>query len=461
MSLGDIVKRKRVSILCMVSIFILLCTACADNISYSESEEEITQENTVLNPQTEEEQNAGTVLEEQNEGAVLEEQNEGAVLIERTVRDAPVRIDFYTREQSTKNGDDAVLCTRKCIYPVVTIAGNENAADRINADIQKRIDSFDTGTSVLDDANQAYQSMRDSREAEFHFYPYFDELIFTAVRADSNVVSFLETSQYYIGGAHGMYYYSGLNYDTRTGERINFADLSANADAFRQDTLAFIHDLAATAAYQGIMWGNDADEQQEILYQDERWYLSTSGLVLFSNPYELGPFFAGEIEFTIPYSDLEGMDLKERYNYTGAKTIRLQTEEICCLDLNGDGREEEIQFYIDQMGSYDTDVHFIIDGTDYAVEHEELSRQFSDDHYIFSWAQCYLYDMDPTDVEIEIAFQMNYNTWEDDIVTPHTFLYRYERTGNLTYLGSIVGTITDPTVKLCMMSQSTESEVRN
>ena len=38
-SLGDIVKRKRVSILCMVSIFILLCTACADNISYSESEE--------------------------------------------------------------------------------------------------------------------------------------------------------------------------------------------------------------------------------------------------------------------------------------------------------------------------------------------------------------------------------------------------------------------------------------
>lgn len=445
----------------MVSIFILLCTACADNISYSESEEEITQENTVLSPQTEEEQNEGAVLEEQNEGAVLEKQNEGAVLIERTVRDAPVRIDFYTREQSTKNGDDAVLCTRKCIYPVVTIAGNENAADRINADIQKRIDSFDTGTSVLDDANQAYQSMRDSREAEFHFYPYFDELIFTAVRADSNVVSFLETSQYYIGGAHGMYYYSGLNYDTRTGERINFADLSANADAFRQDTLAFIHDLAATAAYQGIMWGNDADEQQEILYQDERWYLSTSGLVLFSNPYELGPFFAGEIEFTIPYSDLEGMDLKERYNYTGAKTIRLQTEEICCLDLNGDGREEEIQFYIDQMGSYDTDVHFIIDGTDYAVEHEELSRQFSDDHYIFSWAQCFLYDMDPTDVEIEIAFQMNYNTWEDDIVTPHTFLYRYERTGELTYLGSIVGTVTDPTVKLCTISQNTESEVQN
>lgn len=419
----------------MVSIFISLCTACADNISYSESEEEISQEE--------------------------EDQDEGTVLIERTVRDASVRIDFHTREQSTKNGDDIVLCMRKCIYPVVTIAGNVDAADRINADIQKRIASFDADTFVLEIADQDYQNMRDSRDSDFQFHPYSDELIFTAARADSNVVSFLETSQYYAGGAHGMDYYSGLNYDTRTGERINFADLSGNADAFRQDTLARIHHLAATAAYQGIMWGNDADEQQEILYQDERWYLSASGLVLFSNPYELGAFSSGKIEFTIPYSDLEGMDLKERYNYTGAKTIRLQTEEVYCLDLNGDGREEEIQFYIDQMGSSDTDVHFLIDGTDYAVEHAELSRQFSDGHYIFSWAQCFLYDMDPADAEIEIAFQMNYTTWEDDMVTPHTFLYRYERTGDLTYLGSIAGTVTDPTVELCIISQNTESEVRN
>lgn len=165
----------------------------------------------------------------------------------------------------------------------------------------------------------------------------------------------------------------------------------------------------------------------------------------FSNPYELGPFCSGEIEFLIPYSDLEAMGLKDNYAYTGTKTIQLQTEEIHFLDLDGDGEEEEIQFYIDEMGSGDTNVHFFIDGIDYAVAHEELSRQLSDDNYIFCWAECFLYDVDSADTTTEIAFQMNYTTWKDDIVMPYTFLYRYEGGGILTYLGRIEGTITDPT----------------
>ena len=57
----------------------------------------------------------------------------------------------------------------------------------------------------------------------------------------------------------------------------------------------------------------------------------------------------------------------------------------------------------------------------------------------------FLYDVDSADTTTEIAFQMNYTTWKDDIVTPYTFLYRYEGGGILTYLGRIEGTITDPT----------------
>ena len=86
-----------------------------------------------------------------------------------------------------------------------------------------------------------------------------------------------------------------------------------------------------------------------------------------------------------------------------------------------------------------------IDGTDYAVEHEELSRQFSDDDYVFCWAKCFLYDVDSLDTTTEIAFQMNYISREDYIVTPYTFFYRYEGDGILIYLGRIEGTIIDPT----------------
>ena len=123
------------------------------------------------------------------------------------------------------------------------------------------------------------------------------------------------------------------------------------------------------------------------------------------------------------------------------------------MDLNGDGQEEEIRFYIDMRGSANTDVHFLIDGTDYAAEQETLSAQLSDDDYIFCWAECFLYDMDPTDTTTEIAFQMNHINWKEDIVTPYTFFYRYEGNGDLIYLGRTEGTITDPTAVWNIVSQ--------
>lgn len=449
--MGIVNREKNVLILVVVGVLLCLCTACAENPPVTDNEIEEMQADILFDPQTvEDAQSTDNEIEETQEDILSDSQMEdGArnhLSIERMQRDSSVSLDFYTKDQSTKIGEDTLLWTRKCIYPVVRIEENESAASKINADIQERVDSFHKDSFVPDCADEDYHSICDASDSDdIHFYGYFDEMIFTVTRADSKVVSFLVTTQYYIGGAHGMDYYTGLNYDTQTGELLRFDDLAGNAGAFRQDTLAFIHNLASATAYQSIMWENDIDELQEVLYQDERWYLSTSGLVLFSNPYELGAFFAGKIEFTIPYSDLEEMGVHEQYEYTGTRTILLQTEAVCFMDLNGDGQEEEIQFYIDAKGSANTDVHFLVDGTDYAAEHETLSRQFSDDDYIFCWTACFLYDMDPTDTTTEIAFQMNYSSWTDDIVVPYTFLYRYEGSGALSYLGRIEGTITDPT----------------
>lgn len=435
--LGDIdVKQRNVLMPVVVGVLLCLCTACAENISFNDNEIEEIQADVLFDTQVEE--------STQNTDHEVEETNN--LSIERAARVSSVSLDLYTEERSTKIGDDTLLWTRKCTYPVVRIEENESAASKINADIQERVYSFHQDTFVPDIADEDYHSIYDASDSDdLHFYAYSDEMTFTVTRADSKILSFLVMTQYYIGGAHGMDYYTGLNYDTQTGELIRFDDLTGNAGAFRQDTLAFIHSLASAAAYQSIMWGNDVDELQEVLYQDERWYLSTSGLVLFSNPYELGAFSAGSIEFTIPYSDLEEMGFHEKYEYMGTRTTLLQTEEACFMDLNGDGQEEEIRFYIDMRGSANTDVHFLIDGTDYAAEQETLSAQLSDDDYIFCWAECFLYDMDPTDTTTEIAFQMNHINWKEDIVTPYTFFYRYEGNGDLIYLGRTEGTITDPT----------------
>lgn len=438
-------KRKIISFL----ILLCLCTACANtNIPFSGKKDGL---------------HALTLLDELSDTRLsrildttvtfdmqdIQETHtpDNNLTVERTTRTSPVSLTFYTKEQSMKAEDGTVLYTNTCVYPVVTIEENESAADKINADIQARVDSFSADNSLLEIAELEYDFRSDeaSDDSSWPFFTYTDELTFTAARADCSVISFLVTADTYAGGAHGMDTYIGLNYDTLSGELIDFSDLSENTDTFRKDTLAFQQNLATAAAYQNIMWGDAVDDFEQVLYQDARWYLSTSGLIFFSNPYELGGGYAGKIEFTVPYTDLECMGFKEKYDYIGAETILLQTEEVCSFDLNRDGQEEEIRFFIDSPGSSNTSLHFIIDGADYAAEHETLSEQFSDDDYIFCWTKCFLYDADTEDDMVEIAFQMNYSSWEEDILAPYTFFYRYEKDGALTFLGKVQSAVTDPT----------------
>ncbi len=441
-------KQKLISRLSMISVCALLCLciACAkqDNISFSPYPIESLSSTIPPTAQLSVLPDITSILNTQDTDNIQD-----VSIVEYTTHTtltSPVSIFLYSEKRSTEAMNDKIIYTSTCTYPIVTIEGNENAADKINADIQAIVDDFYADTSSLEWAKDEYEAHYNTN---LYIYTYSDSVEFSVVRADNNVISFLVTNEWYGGGAHSLYGSTGLNYDTRTGELIDFTDLSENADAFHQDTLAFHQSLAASNSYQKILFPdtfnaafNDSNDLEKILYQSGRWYLSTSGLVFFSHPYELGPFAAGEIEFTIPYSDLEEMGFQEKYAYDGPQTIPLQTEEVCFFDLNGDGKDEEIQFYIEQPGSANTNLHFIINATDYAAEHEQLSSQLSG----HPWTKCFLYDMDTEDEAIEIAFQMNTFDWDEDRAIPTTFFYRYDKNGQLDYLGKAESGITNPTI---------------
>lgn len=440
--------RKRL-LYAAIAFITILCSACSNRVP-SVEENEITVNDNIADTENAHEPTA--ITQETDEAAVQDDteqntqNNQNTETTDNTTDSqngesydsVSAQITFITEEDSDFTEDDNLLYTSHCTYPVVEIEGNENAADKINADIQARVDKFLADTSVREYAKEDYESYLSLENPEFGFYGgYYYDFEMLSTRNDSNVISFLITISSYSGGAHGGYRSTGLNYNAKTGEPIAFSELSENAEAFHSDTLAYLKELADTNTYRSIMWEDDSiwknyDDLDQVLFQDERWYLSTYGLVFFSHPYELGAFFAGEISFTVPYSDLEKMGFKEEYSYHENLTIKLQTEEVCLFDLNGDGVEEEIQFYIDEPGRGDTDVHFILNGIDYDSAHKELASQLSDN--ISCWTQCFLYDMNTEDDTVEIAFQINHDT----------FLYRYQKNGLFTFLGMIEGTVTDP-----------------
>lgn len=370
-----------------------------------------------------------------------------------------ISIEMKTEEDKEQAEDGTVIYISEISYPVVTIEGNEAAAELINADILARVESFKAGTSGEDStkemAKEMYDYMLEGEDKGYSFNAaYIEDLGFGITRSDSNVISFLQTYTSYAGGAHGFEAHQGINYSARTGELITISELGEDVDAFYQDTLAYNQKLAETEAYKVRLFTEDSiynGELEAALYMEGSWYFSMMGLVFFSDPYILGPYAAGMIEFIIPYSDLTEMGLKEEYTYSGKLMTQLISQETYSRDINGDGTEDTFQFYTETKddGSYETLVHFIINGTDFAQDEDaELQEKFS----AYAWSESYLlYDADETDETLEFAFTSYVNENDDYVI--YSNIYRYEKDGSLSYLGRIKGSVTDPTVDWVNLEQ--------
>ena len=357
-----------------------------------------------------------------------------------------IQIDMQTVENEITSEDGTVLLNKSYTYPIVTIAGNPEAAAKINADIQEKIDSFNADTSSADYAKEDLAFYLEN--ADDSFIPYDESLTYEAKRSDSNVISFVITYYAYTGGAHGNIGSHTVNYNPNSGDEIAFSDLSDTPEQFRADTLAYNQKLAASEGYVERLYSPEMATIEELepgLYSEYSWYLSTSGLVFISDPYALGPYAAGTIEFIIPYADLAQMGFKEEYAYTGNLIVELQDGASYTLDINGDGAEDTVRFYTestyDDEGNYAESTHFIINDTDLLQGNDtDLTETFRN----YAWGGYTLYDLDETDATIELVFY-SFEYVDDEYVT-YSNLYRYDKDAALTYLGKVEGKVSNPLV---------------
>ena len=229
-----------------------------------------------------------------------------------------ITIEMQNENNSISAEDGTILYKSHCIYPVISIEDNNTAAEKINADIRARLDAFYADTEVRDWAKESYQFHIEDEDRNYSFVYFQEDLWIGIARSDRNVISIVLDCYTYAGGAHGSTSYTGINYSTKTGEQIAFSDLGEDADSFYADTFAYNLELAMTDYYQEKIFDFVSDSLEEtienVLYNNEnRWYLSTDGIVFISNEYELGAYVYGAIDFFIPYSELEKMGLKEEY----------------------------------------------------------------------------------------------------------------------------------------------------
>ncbi len=160
------------------------------------------------------------------------------------------------------------------------------------------------------------------------FYSYSNYQNLHIARHDDAVVSLLNLSSIYSGGAHPSSIQTAYNMDIDDSRLLCLEDviypdrgedLAQMVEESISDKFAPLGDSALFPEYRrtiasAMTYGS----------MTPYWYLSDTGLVVFFNQYELGPYAAGIIRAELDYAILEGI-LQEEY-----------------LPLEGNGEQTEL-----------------------------------------------------------------------------------------------------------------------
>lgn len=264
-----------------------------------------------------------------------------------------VSMETHSEEHyDPQNGETRIL-TFSYKTPRVYIEGRDAAMNAINEYIATVDETYYTGNdygldSVADGSIGGVNAFLEAATDNYAFavdtgdeslpLEFASERTARVERIDSRVLSMVYNTYTYTGGAHGNYAELAYNFDTETGERLTLGTLSADPDGladFLSEYLTKLYTDDEDGYYSARVYEDlsvDAENNPVAdLVREGAWYFNSTGMVFASQPYELGPYASGIIEFAVPYADLSGV-IYDKYLPTeheaapGALELKAQSE---------------------------------------------------------------------------------------------------------------------------------------
>ena len=189
--------------------------------------------------------------------------------------------------------------------------------------------------------DMATESLLDSQQfmIETESYP-IDLTDYTecrVLRADNVLFSFIETNENYYGGAHGMYSVAGYAYDVETGKNLSFTDIVVDETKIR-DLIAEKLD----EEYGDIFFDDIHTLIDQYDFNSLCWSISCFDVTLYFNPYDLGPYASGSQQVVFPFSEYADLFDEKYLSVPEQFVTQLSEYEQFCMDVNGDGKNEDI-----------------------------------------------------------------------------------------------------------------------
>ena len=204
-------------------------------------------------------------------------------------------------------------------------------ADALRQLKEQKEHNFDMATESLLDSHQFMI------ETESYPIDLTDYTECRVLRADNVLFSFIETNENYYGGAHGMYSVAGYAFDVDTGKNLSFTDIVVDESKIR-DLIAEKLD----EEYGDIFFDDIHTLIDQYDFNSLCWSISYFDVTLYFNPYDLGPYASGSQQVVLPFSEYADLFDEKYLSVPEQFVTQLSEYEQFCMDVNGDGKNEDI-----------------------------------------------------------------------------------------------------------------------
>lgn len=264
------------------------------------------------------------------EEPVVQEENENDIVVEEvTEPELPEAEEVPLRVQTTTNhktyyfdeGDQAYLYLKYCD---VTLEGSQFKKLKHNVE-NWSMETSEVLRSLYAEFEKTAREDAKSKGNEFYGYTLYQTV--STARIDEHVLCLLDDTYQYTGGANGMYYREGINFDSQTGKKLELRDILVDYEGFVQEAKQRM--LTELQHTYGEELFDDYEQTITDQWQQENgpeWYLDATGVVIVVQQYDVGPYNIGMPQVHLPYKEF-GRYIKDAY-------LPSMTESVAHIEKN-------------------------------------------------------------------------------------------------------------------------------
>ena len=193
------------------------------------------------------------------------------------------------------------ILTLNIKYPIINITNSPRAEENINNQISMQVNEYiDYASNTL--YNQAINTYADSLINNFPIHSFEAYMVYAITYNDNCFLSLYTDKYEYTGGAHGNTTRTSNTWELCTGQNIYlycfFKPYTDYTNMLKREIIAQADENLKENPFIYF------DDYKDLIiknFNPHSFYMSPDGITIYYQQYDIAPYAAGIVEFTIPY----------------------------------------------------------------------------------------------------------------------------------------------------------------